>query len=122
MDLLLANKASCIALLAAGLFFMCGLITGVWKYICMRRSPTFEARHYVNIAHRASLLYAFAAHLIAVFAAASVFPDTVNILAVTLLLVFFSAAIIHYIHLGLRSDSDNSMRDATEKDKRVSRA
>lgn len=117
MEALLIQTAPRIALGAAGIFFMAGLLTGLWKYLCMRRHPQAEAPYYVNIAHRAALMYAFSAQLLAVFAAASVFSDNVNTIAVICPLLFFAIAIIHYINLGLTTDSDNSMRDSADRTK-----
>ena len=117
MEALLANTASLIALSASGIFFMTGLLTGLWKYLCMRNHPQSESPYYVNIAHRAALMYAFAGQLLAVFAAASAFPTIVNTLAVIPPLLFFAIAIIHYIQLGLTTDSKNSLRDSTDKSK-----
>lgn len=117
MESLLASTASRIALSASAIFFMTGLLTGLWKYLCMRNNPQSEAPHYVNIAHRAALMYAFAGQLLAVFAAASIFPNLVNTLAVIPPLLFFGIAIIHYIQLGLTSDSKNSLRDSKDKSK-----
>jgi len=53
MEELLNSTASLIALTASGIFFMAGLLTGVWKYICMRQHPGAEAPHYVNTAPNA---------------------------------------------------------------------
>ncbi|HEY8160542.1 MAG TPA: hypothetical protein VIF10_17780 [Methylobacter sp.] len=117
MEDLLNHMASRIALIASGIFFMTGLLTGVWKYICMRQHPKAEAPHYVNTAHRAALMYAFAAQLLAVFAATSAFSDTVNTVAVILPLLFFGIAILHYINLGLTTGSNNSMRDSANRTK-----
>ncbi|MDD4913537.1 MAG: hypothetical protein PHW13_00695 [Methylococcales bacterium] len=115
MEALLNNTASCIALAASGVFFMVGLLTGLWKYLCMRRSPQAQAPHYVSIAHRAALMYAFSAQLLAVFAACSAFSATVNILAVIPPLLFFGVALMHYIQLGRSTDSNNSLRDTADK-------
>ncbi len=117
MDSLLHSTAACIALSAAGIFFQAGLLTGLWKYLCMRNHPQAEAPHYVNIAHRAALMYAFSAQLLAVFAAFSVFPDWVNTIAVIPPLLFFAIAIVHYIQLGRTSHSNNAMRDSTDRNK-----
>ncbi|OAI20532.1 hypothetical protein A1355_02920 [Methylomonas koyamae] len=62
----------------------------------MRQSPEAEAPHYVNVAYRAALMYAFSAQLLTVFAALSAFPDWVNTVAVIPPLLFFAIAIIHY--------------------------
>jgi hypothetical protein len=117
MEELLNHTASRIALTTSGIFFMAGLLTGVWKYLCMRQSPGAEAPHYVNTAHRAALMYAFAAQLLAVFAALSAFSNLVNTIAVIPPLLFFGIAIVHYINLGLTTGSNNSLRDSTDKAK-----
>lgn len=117
MEELLSHTAPRIALIAAGIFFMTGLLTGLWKYLCMRQNQSAEAPHYVNTAHRAALMYAFAAQLLAVFAAASAFSDWVNTIAVIFPLLFFGIAIVHYINLGLTTESNNSMRDSSDRKK-----
>jgi hypothetical protein len=117
MEELLTHTASRIALGASGIFFMIGLLTGLWKYLCMRQSQKTEAPHYVNIAHRAALLYAFAAQLLAVFAALSAFSDTINTIAVIFPLLFFGIAIFHYINLGMTTESNNSIRDSADRTK-----
>lgn len=117
MEELLSHTASRIALSASGIFFMTGLLTGTWKYLCIRQSQKSEAPHYVNTAHRAALMYAFAAQLLAVFAATSAFSDGVNTAAVIPPLLFFGIAIFHYINLGLTTDSNNSIRDSADQKK-----
>lgn len=117
MEELLNHTASRIALSASGIFFMTGLLTGLWKYLCMRQSQKAEAPYYVNTAHRAALMYAFAAQLLTVFAALSAFSDTVNTIAVIFPLLFFAIAIFHYINLGLTTDSNNSLRDSADRQK-----
>jgi hypothetical protein len=62
-------------------------------------------------------MYAFSAQLIAVFAVLSALPAWLNTIGVLLLIAFFALAIIHYIQLGLSSNSDNSLRDSTDKQK-----
>ncbi|MFZ2724949.1 MAG: hypothetical protein WAX77_01725 [Methylococcaceae bacterium] len=114
---IILSSAVCIALLASGIFFMTGLLTGLWKYRCIRAHPQAQAPFYVNTVHRAALMYAFSAQLIAVFAALSVLPNWLNTIAVLLLIVFFALAIIHYIQLGLSTDSNNSLRDSPNKEK-----
>ena len=110
MDQLIGSSASVVALIAAGIFFMTALITGAWKYYSIMASEQSEAPHYVNIAHQASLLYSFAALLIAVFAALSGFPDLVNLIATIVPLFFFGFAIFLYIQLGLKNETDNQFR------------
>lgn len=117
MDALITTLAARIALCASGVFFMAGLLTGYWKYQCMKKHPKAEAPFYVNTAHRAALMYAFAAQLLAVFASLSTFSDKVNSFAVGAPLFFFAISILHYVHLGLTTDSNNSLRDSSNPGK-----
>src|SRR3546814_17685469 len=73
------SGAARLALVAAGLFFMSGLLTGVWKYAHIAQRAAARAPAYVDISHRASLMYAFAALLIAQFAQISAWPVAVNL-------------------------------------------
>lgn len=112
MTTLLDTAASTSALAAAGIFFLAGLLTGAWKYFCMLASENTEAPYYVNIAHRAALLYAFAALLVAIFARYSAWPAVVDIVATIAPLFFFGFAIVHYIRLGPANETDNYLRDS----------
>ena len=60
-----------LGIVAAGVFFLTALLTGVWKYLQIRASENATAHPYVDIAHRASLMYSFAALLLAEFAVIS---------------------------------------------------
>lgn len=112
MDAILNQTAPVIAISCAGLFFMTGLLTGSWKFSCMMKNHDFKAPYYVDIAHRAALLYSFAAIIIAVFSYFSVFLDWVNTLATIAPLLFFAIAIINYIKLGIENKTDNQLRDS----------
>ncbi|MFP5306061.1 MAG: hypothetical protein ACLGI7_09590 [Gammaproteobacteria bacterium] len=104
------EPAVALSLVAAGCFFMAGLLTGVWKYAAIAASADAQAPAYVDIAHRAALLYSFAALLIAVFAAHSAWDDTTDFWAALLPLAFFAQAIVLYIVHGLLRDTDNQFR------------
>jgi hypothetical protein len=99
-----------LALTGALVFFMTGLLTGVWKYRCIMASADATAPYYVDIAHRASLQYAFASILLAVLAGYSVFPQAVNAAAMIVVLFFFAFAIITYLVHGYLRDTDNQLR------------
>lgn len=105
--LTLAEK---LCLTAAFVFFMTGLLTGVWKYRCMATSANASTPVYVNVAHRSSLMYAFAALLLAYFAKLSVFSELTNTLAVAAALSYFALAIATYIVHGLLDDTSNQLR------------
>ncbi len=96
-----------LTLLAAGLIFLLALVLGVWKYRQMMASQEHRAHPYVDIAHRAALLYSFATLLVAAFVQFSAWPAWVNLSAAAFLVFFFVAAILSYIAHGLRRDTEN---------------
>ena len=71
-----------IAIGAAGAFFLTGLFLGAWKYIHIHTSSEARAPVYVDIAHRASLMYAFACLLNERFVELSDLSDPVETSAV----------------------------------------
>jgi hypothetical protein len=104
------EPATTIILLACGAFFLTGLLTGIWKHNAMLTSPAHTSPAYVNIAHRAALLYSFASLVLLKFVEFSPFPAWVNALAATAPLLFFALAIARYIMLGLRNETDNQYK------------
>lgn len=103
----MVNIAEQWCLLAAGLYFMAGLITGAWKYHGIRRSPDFKAHPYVSLAHQASLAYAFASLLLSHFARFSPYSPVVTLTAAAVPLAFFGLAIASYVVHGWLRDTDN---------------
>lgn len=97
-------------LLAAGLFFLNGLLTGIWKYAAIRGSTEAQAPVYVDIAHRTSLLYAFACILLREFVPYSPLGDTGTMLAVAVPIFFFATAVAAYMLHGVLRDTDNQLR------------
>lgn len=110
IDPLTLSAAVRLALSAAGGLLMVGLLTGVWKYAQIARSAEAQAHPYVDIAHRASLLYSFAALVLAALAAVSPWPPLVNLHAVAWPLLFFVLAIASYVLHGALGDTDNQLR------------
>lgn len=98
-------------LLAAGLIFLWALGLGLWKYRQIVASPDARAHPYVDIAHRAALMYAFATLLVAVFVELSAWGSAVDGAAAGVLVFFFAAAIAGYMVHGARRDTDNQFRD-----------
>jgi hypothetical protein len=96
-----------ITLLAAGLIFLLALVLGVWKYRQIMVAPDHRAHPYVDIAHRAALLYSFATLLLAAFVELSAWPAWVNLTAAMIVVFFFVAAIVGYISHGVRRDTVN---------------
>lgn len=99
-----------LCLTAAFVFFMTGLLTGIWKYWCMAKSPKAAAPRYVDIAHRSSLMYSFAAVVLGWFASHSLYPEWLNTLAAVSALGFFALAIGTYIVHGVLRDTSNQFR------------
>ena len=101
-----------VTLLAAGLIFLLALALGVLKYRQIMVSPDHRAHPYVDIAHRAALLYSFATLLIAAFVELSVWPAWVNLIAAMVVVFFFVGAILCYTVHGLRRDTVNQFENA----------
>ncbi|MGO4617120.1 hypothetical protein AB4305_22005 [Nocardia sp. 2YAB30] len=100
-----------LVLFFSGLIFLWALVLGVWKWQAMTNSPDGLAHPYVDIAHRAALLYAFATGLIAMFVELSGWPSAVNFGAAAAMILLFVVTIANYIRLGLRRETDNQMRN-----------
>lgn len=101
------GTATVVTIFAAGLIFLLALILGIWKYRQMAVNPDHLAHPYVDIAHRAALLYSFATLLVAVFVQLSAWPIWVNLTAAMVLVFFFVIAIAAYIQHGFRQDTAN---------------
>ena len=97
--------------LASGLIFLWSLVLGIWKYRQMATSPDHVAHPYVDIAHRAALLYAFATMLLAVFVELSAWPTWVNLTAAAVVVAFFVLAIATYVAHGIRRDTTNQFEN-----------
>jgi hypothetical protein len=102
--------ASKLIVFACGVFFLTGLLTGVWKYLSTWKGPASVAPRYVSVAHQTSLLYSFAALVLLKFLEFSPFSATINLLAVAFPLFFFAIAIATYIAHGILQDSDNQFQ------------
>lgn len=100
-----------VTLLAAGSIFLLALVLGVWKYRQMLRSPQHRAHPYVDIAHRAALLYSFATLLLAVFVELSAWSTWLNLVAAMVVVFFFVGAIAAYIEHGVRRDTVNQFEN-----------
>ena len=94
-------------LLAAAVMFLWALLLGGWKYRQIVESQESAAHPYVDIAHRAALLYSFALLLVATFVELSGWSALVNLLAAGALAFYFFAAVVGYAVHGWRRDTDN---------------
>ena len=96
-----------LALFCSGLFLLSGMITGVWKYAKTMSSPEHRAPAYVDIAHRASFFYSFASLVIAALTLFSPFSAAIQLVAVSLPLLYFALTVIGYIREGLLERTEN---------------
>jgi len=101
--------ATAFCMTSAGAFFLVGLATGAWKYVCIATTTAARAPVYVDTAHRASLLYAFACGLLSQLVAHSAWSNAVNVVAAAMLVVFFAAAVLGYVVHGALRDTDNQL-------------
>lgn len=101
------NLAIRLSLAASGVFLLVGMLLGVLKYRAIMRSPAHRAPVYVDIAHRASFLYSFAALVIAELLRYSPYPEAVQLAAAGVPLLFFALTIAGYSAHGLRDDTEN---------------
>lgn len=101
------NPAIKLSLAASGVFLMTGLLSGILKYRRIMTSAEHRAPVYVDIAHRASLLYSFAALVIARLLEYSPYSVTVQFYAAAVPLAFFAVTIAGYLAHGLKDDTDN---------------
>ncbi|MDP2868115.1 MAG: hypothetical protein Q8O08_04755 [Methyloversatilis sp.] len=105
------NLAVKLTLAASGIFLFVGLIGGILKYRGIMTSPNHRAHPYIDIAHRASLLYSFAALVMAALLTFSPYSDPVQILITGVPLFFFSVAIAQYYRLGLEGKVTNQFKE-----------
>lgn len=106
-------------LISAGLLFFFGLLFGAWKYACIARSEEAQAPVYVDIAHRAALLYSFACVLVAQLCSASAWSNAVNLAAAIMLVLYFALAVFSYAVHGALRDTDNQLRHPHQLGKRT---
>ena len=95
------NLSMKIALLFSVIFFMTGLVTGLWKYRRIMSSPDRTAPPYVSTAHRSSFTYSFAALLVSILLGQNPYPGWLNMTITVTLMAFFSITMISYIACGL---------------------
>jgi len=96
-----------LSIICSGTFLLTGLMTGVWKFRQVRAYADHQAHPYVDIAHRAALMYSFACIVLAEFAKRSPLSDFITLLCVLAPIVFFAVAIAAYIYHGLKQDTEN---------------
>jgi hypothetical protein len=97
-------------LASAGGFLLMGLLAGAWKYWHTQIQADARAPVYVEMAHRASLLYAFACGLLAELIGRSAWRDGVNLGASILLVFFFAVSVLAYVVHGTLRDTENQFQ------------
>jgi hypothetical protein len=100
-----------LAILFSGLFFLSGLLTGVWKYNAMLNRSDHQTPVYVDVAHKVSLLYTFACLLLWKLVESSPFTQTITIIALMSPILFFAIAVLTFIRLGISNKTDNQFTE-----------
>jgi hypothetical protein len=100
-----------VVLLLAAAMFLWALLLGVMKYRQIVESEENAAHPYVDIAHRAALLYSLALLLVATFVELSGWGVAVNLIAAGAMALYFFAAVAGYNIHGWLRDTDNQFRD-----------
>ena len=96
-----------IGLACAGALLGLAMLLGVWKYVEICRSPESRAPLYVDIAHRAALLYAFATTLLAMLAQHNALAEPWALACVLGAVASFVVSIASYVLHGALRDTDN---------------
>ena len=105
------NPAVKLSLLSSGVFLLLGMLIGIIKYQRMLSTPEHMAPVYINIAHRAALLYSFAMLVVAALLEHGNGSIKVQIGATLSLLVFLSLTVFGYLAHGLSNKTDNMFRE-----------
>jgi hypothetical protein len=104
------NIAIQITLAAAGIFLFVGLIGGVMKYHGIMTSENHRAPVYIDVAHRASLMYSFAALVMAELLKYSPYSVAVQCVITAVPLFFFATAVAQYFKLGIENKVRNQFK------------
>lgn len=99
-----------ISMCAVGVFFLVGLVCGGWKYLHIRRAAQATAPEYVNISHRAGLMYAFSCLIVERMVQLSHLEDATETVCVALLLTYFVLAQSSYIIHAFLRDTENQLQ------------
>ena len=105
------NIAVKLTLAASGIFLFVGMVGGVQKYHGIMTSRNHRAHPYIDIAHRASLLYSFAALVMAALLYFSPYSEPVQLVITGVPLFFFAVAIAQYYRLGLEGKVTNQFKE-----------
>lgn len=105
------NPAVKLSLLSSGIFLLLGMLIGILKYQRMLSTPEHMAPVYINIAHRAALLYSFAMLVVAALLEHGNGSLKLQLGATLSLLLFLSLTVIGYLAHGLSNKTDNMFRE-----------
>jgi hypothetical protein len=100
-----------ICLTASGIFLLVGMLTGILKYRDMLNRADHRAPVYIDVAHRAALLYSFACLVIAALVQHTPYSETLRVIFVLAPIVFFAIAVSQYLILGIRDETENQFSE-----------
>lgn len=111
MHFLHLNLAVKSTLLASGIFLLVALIAGVLKYRGIMKSENHRAPYYIDIAHRAALMYSFAALVMAELLKYSPYSVEIQLVITLVPLFFFAMSIAQYFKLGIENKTNNQFKN-----------
>jgi hypothetical protein len=100
-----------ISLLASGLFLLFGMLIGILKHRQMLNRHAHSAAPYVDIAHRAAFLYSFAMLVVAKLLEYNPYPQAVQLIAMSAVLLFLALTVGGYLAHGLKNRRDTIFRE-----------
>ena len=101
------SHAEKLALASSGSFLMAGLLAGIWKYQQIMTREEHRASVYVDVAHRAALLYSFACLVMMKLVEYSPYATSTQLIATGVPIFFFAVAVASYVWHGARGLTDN---------------
>jgi hypothetical protein len=105
------NLAIKMTLAASGIFLLVGMIGGILKYLGIMKSPEHRAPAYIDVFHRAALMYSFTALIMAELLRFSPYSERVQLVISGVPLLFFVISIGEYFILGLENKITNQFKE-----------
>lgn len=105
------NLAVKITLLSSGVFLLTAMLVGVLKWRAMMSNANHQAPAYIDIAHRAALLYSFAALVMAKLLEYNPYSLNAQFVMTSVPLFYFAVTIARYLQLGFRGREETQFSE-----------
>jgi len=105
------SPATKLCLASSGVFLLFGMFAGILKYRGVMTAPDHRAPVYIDVCHRAALLYSFALLVMGKLIEYSPYSSSVQLVLTGVPLFFFALAVITYLRLGLENKTENQFTE-----------